>query len=176
MRIGLQAPLRTRDAYALKQRQGAPLCLGPREPVVTPQRLHDLGAQRVHRVQRQQGLLEHHRDHLAAKAGQLPLGHGQHITSGHADLPADLGAALIVQAQHAAQGHTLARTRFTDQRHHLATLHIQANATDGMHRFATPGEGHAEVAKAHHGLVGGRCQVLRRVGHVGQCVRSNVWR
>ena len=154
VRIRVETPLGARDAHALEQRERALPCFAGRDRLVAPDRLHDLRADRIHRVECQQWLLENHRSDLAAEIDELRAGKLEHVLRADLDAAGDRRAAFVVQPQERAQRDALARTRFADQRDDLAALHPQVDAADRMHRLAAAGERHVEVLDVDESRLG----------------------
>ncbi len=87
------------------------------------QRLDDLIADRVDRIQRGHRLLENHRDVAPAHVAQLLVGHRQHIFVLEADAPRQ--PRVLDQAQRGKGSHRLAGGGFTDQRELFARIQCE---------------------------------------------------
>jgi hypothetical protein len=152
VRVGLQAPLGAGDAHALEKLQRTTARLGGGHRLVTADALDDLLADRVHRIERQQRLLEDHRGDLAAKVSKRARAQGQHVEAADLDLALDPGTPCRMQAQHRAQGDALAGARLADQRHRVAARHREIDAVDRTHRPRAAGEGDVQVADRDQGI------------------------
>ncbi|MCM3755429.1 hypothetical protein M3665_26265, partial [Bacillus licheniformis] len=91
VRVAVDALLRLSDAGAREQRDRALARLHGRDAVVQHDRLADLRADRIQRVERRHRLLEDHRDVRAAQPAHLALALGDQILPGEADRAAHFG-------------------------------------------------------------------------------------
>ena len=131
VRVVVDAPLWLRDTHQVQQLQGARtrgLC---RQALVQAQRLADLVAHGVHRVQRAHRLLEDHGDvapaHLLQRRGwqlQDVLALQQH--------PALDARVASQQAQQRERGGGLAAARLPHQCHGFAPAHLQVQLAHGV--------------------------------------------
>jgi len=124
--------------------------LGPRQPdqaqdlggplqglrlghvAVQPDRLGDLVADRLGRVQRGQRVLEHHRDLVAADLAHVVLGQPDQLPAVQLDRAADDGAARRQQAHDGQARHRLAAARLPHQPQRLAGSDFQVDVAHGL--------------------------------------------
>jgi hypothetical protein len=113
---------------------------------VQPQRLGDLVAHAVQRVQRRHRLLEHHADAVTTQRAHLIVGQAHQLAAVQADAAFDL-CAFGQQAHQRQRRHRLAAAAFADQAERVAALHLQADATQclgraarGLKRYPQPGD------------------------------------
>jgi hypothetical protein len=98
-------------------------------------RLADLPADRVQRVERGHRLLEDHRDVIAADALHLALAELEQVPALEADRTADDTARRVGnQAQDGECRHALAAARFSHDAQRLAALQLVGYAVDCAHR------------------------------------------
>ena len=167
VRVGVQPPARVGDADAVEQVGG----LGPRgllpHAAVAGQHLGDLQADRDHRVQRGQRVLEHHRDVPAASLPHLALGERQQVDAVHLHRAGDADAPRRQQPGDRHRRHRLAAPGLPDQADDLPGRDVEAHPVDGDGvGLAAPGEGDGEVADLQQRLAGGRRRILlQRRGH-----------
>ncbi|MNX98889.1 hypothetical protein D3C86_1313150 [compost metagenome] len=135
------------DAGALEQCDGTVARGAAVQAFVQRQRLHDLVADGVKRVQGRHRLLENHGDLGPADAPHLAVGHAQQVLALEAD------GALVVsvanQPQHGQRGHGLARPGFTDQRVALAGTQVEADLAHGARGVLALAEGHGQPVHTH---------------------------
>ena len=123
------------------------------EALVDPGHLADLTADGVHRVQGGERVLEDHGDLAAADLAPLLLAHGEEV----AGLPQDLALVHLDGGQEAEDRHRgdrLAGARLADDREHLAAVHVEAHAVDGVDDTVVGGELGVEVADREQELAG----------------------
>ena len=153
--VGAERLLRVRQLHELKHAQGAQPGLVGRDLAVQPDRLHDLGAHGVDRVQGRHGLLEDHGHFLAADGPDVGLVRPQQLLSGELDA----SGHTAVARQQAQQGHgagTLARAGLPHDRQHLAGAHLVVQADGGRHPFLVHAEVDAEAADLEYGFAPAR--------------------
>ncbi|MNZ76415.1 hypothetical protein D3C78_949180 [compost metagenome] len=141
MRIGLEAFLGFLDAHQVQQFKDPRLRRFACQAFVHQQGFADLFFDAVQRVQGRHGLLEDHRNAIAAQLSQL-AGIGTHqFLAAIADAAGCPGIGLRQQLQDRVGRHRLARARFAHQRQAFAGADVQAQIAH--HGLAA--EGHAEV-------------------------------
>jgi len=137
VRIGIDARRRVGDADAVEQAQGFLARRGAAEAPMQHQRLGDLAADGMHRVQAGHRLLEDHRDAIAANAAEIAFAHGHQVLAVEAHRAA--GARPLGQeADQAQRGHRLAAARFADDAEGFAPLQRER---DAAHRIGRPARG-----------------------------------
>ena len=146
VRVAVDARPRALDADLLQQRDGPLARLGLRDRLVRADRLDDLVADPVKRVEAGQRVLEHHADagaaHLAHLVGRgvvdaLPV--EPHLAAGDA-------SRRLEQADHGGAGQRLAGARFTDHAQHLAGGDVEGDPVHRDELAAAAEEGDLEVA------------------------------
>src|SRR5438876_11168978 len=132
MRIIAYPTFRQRDADLSQEVHGPSTGrLGP-DPLVQAQRLGDLLADLVDRIQRSHRLLENHRHLVAAELLELVLAGGRQVGPHEADATVRLDPAWRVDQPHDRErGHALAAPRLTDQAERPALLQREG---DPVHR------------------------------------------
>ena len=130
--------------------------------------LADLPADRVHRVERREGVLEDHRDLLPPHGAALVLGEREQVTTLPEDLAlGDVERRLQVQDRHGC--HRLARTRLAHDGEHLAACHIERHAVDRLHAAVIGVEPGPHVPQRQQHLLTWRhrspCDFVDHVGH-----------
>ncbi len=131
MRVFAHAPHRLRDADQCQHLDGARFCRLLVEPLMHPQRLADLTADRQHRVQARHRFLEDHRNVVAANGAHLAFGELQQILALEADRTRDLARRLGDQSHQRHRSDRLAATGFTDDGQRLAFVDVEGDAVDG---------------------------------------------
>ena len=116
-------------------------------------RLGDLPADRVDRVQRRHRVLEDHRDLLAAHAAHLALRQRHQVAAAVVDRALEERVALRHQPHHAHHRDALARAGLADDPEHLVGPERERDAVDGGDVAAVGAEGHAQVADVEQRLV-----------------------
>ena len=149
---------RRRDAHQLQHLDGPLLRVVVGHAGVGTQRLDDLRADGVHRVQAGHRLLEHHGHAAAAQQAPLLGRHGHHVAALEQQrIGLHLTGRLRHQAHQRQRGDALAAARFTHQPHGAATPHLEADAVDGLEQAALGVEPGAQVAHVEQrGVVLGR--------------------
>src|SRR6185312_17516612 len=84
------------------------------------QRLDQLAADLVERVQGRQGVLKDHRDLVAADRAELRFGERDEVAAFEQDLPGDARALPARQAERRERGDRLSRARLADDAERLA--------------------------------------------------------
>ena len=127
----VDARLRVRDADLPQQLDRARPCGALVDALVGPDRLDDLLADPVDRVQRGHRVLEDHPELVAAVVLHLGVRDLEEIGSlvEHLALEARVHAAGQPHQRH--RGHALAGARLADDAEHLAALELQRDAVDG---------------------------------------------
>ena len=140
MRIAARAPLGVVDPHAAHCPDGLGPGLRPAQFAVQLDRLDDLVADRIDRVQRGHRLLEDHGDVAPPQVVQICSRHGEDITTLEQDLAAQ--ARALDQAQRRERSHRLAGSRLADQRQLLPGVEREAHPVD----HPTGAEVDAEIA------------------------------
>ena len=140
MRIAARAPLGIVDPHAAHCPDGLGPGLRPAQFAVQLDRLDDLVADRIDRVQRGHRLLEDHRDVAPPQLAQLLGGHFQDLLPVEQNLPGQ--ARALDQAQRRERSHRLAGSRLADQRQLLPGVEREAHPVD----HPTGAEVDAEIA------------------------------
>ena len=125
---------------------------GLREIDMGPDRLDDLLADPVERIEAGQRILEDHADALAADAAHFLR---RQIVDPHArqiDLAAGDAAGRIDQPDDGKAGDRLAGAGFADDAEHLALGDVEGDAVDGAQRAAPGDEFDLEVTHGENGL------------------------
>ena len=143
MRIGIEPLPRARDLHPVEQAQGLRTRRLAAQTAMQGQRLAQLLADPMHRIQRRSGILEDHRDALAANARQRiaaqridRIAIEPHLTR-HARPRAE-------QAQHGKPGHALAAARFADDAQRLAMPNVEIDAVQHRQPRDAVIEGHLQ--------------------------------
>jgi hypothetical protein len=135
VRVGLGAPLGLGHLDAAQHVDRLVHGVAARQPLVQRDRLADLPADRVERVERGHRLLEDHRDVVAADALHLAFAELEQVPALEADRTADDAAGRVGdQAQDGKRRHALAAARFAHDAQGLAALQCVGHAVDGAHR------------------------------------------
>ena len=131
MWIFAHAPHRLRDADQCQHLDGARLGSLLVEPLMHPQRLADLAADRQHRVEARHRLLEDHRNVVATNGAHLAFGELQQILALEADRTRDLARGLGDEPHQGHRRDRLAAAGFTDDGQRLAFVDVKGDAIDG---------------------------------------------
>ena len=142
-RIGARHPLGIAQLHMAQQldrlRPGGRL----REAAMQPERLGDLRADAMQRVERGHRLLEDHRDAVAANLAHLGLVEPDEIAPLEAQRAGDMGA-FRQQAHQRERGHGLARTGFSHDAERLARAqrerHVAHHSARSLRRGQVDGE------------------------------------
>jgi hypothetical protein len=130
----------------LTQQLDSALVRRPRvDLLVRLDRLRDLLADAVHRVQRRHRVLEDHPDLVAAVVLHLRVGLQEQVVALVADLAAELRVDAARQAHDRHRGHALPRAGLADDPDHLAALELERHAIDGAHDPVLGRELHREI-------------------------------
>src|SRR5262249_25477386 len=134
VRIFLHAPLGVRDVHDLQHLDGLVHGVTAAQPLVQPDRLGDLLADREDGVQRGHRLLEDHRDLFAADLPHLRGGQAEEVLAVVDDLALHDAAGRLRDEPHDAErGDRLAGARLADDAERLALVDVEADAVDGAH-------------------------------------------
>ena len=106
-------------------------------------RLDDLLADPVHRVQRRHRILEDHPDLVAAVVLHLRVRELEQVAALVVHLAAEARVDVARQAHDRHRGHALARAGLADDPEHLAALELERDAVDGVHDAVLGREVHA---------------------------------
>ena len=137
-------PRGVRDAGERQQFDGARMRRLSRHVVVNENRLGDLIADRVHRRERRQRVLENHRDAPAPDVRQLAIAQPDQLALAKADRSRH-ARVLRQQAHDRQRRHGLARPRFADNAEHLAGTYLIRDAAHRRHVAGLAAERHREV-------------------------------
>jgi hypothetical protein len=118
------------QAHPFQELDGARAARGGVEAGVQGERVADLAADRPQGVQRDERVLRDEADGAAAQPAQAPSGQREHVLPGDGQLGGGHPRTLPSEADDAAGGDALARTRLTDDRDALAGRHLEADAVD----------------------------------------------
>ena len=162
VRIGVDAFFRSGNADLGQQVDGALARRRFRQIEVGPDRLDDLVADPVQRIEAGERVLEDHADALAPDPAQLLR---RQIVDPHArqiDLAAGNAAGPVDQADHREAGDGFAGAGFTDHAQHFALGDVERHAVDGAQRAAAGDELHLKVTHGENGFGhrGGRMGVV----------------
>ena len=150
VRVVARAVLRAGDANQAQHLDGA----GPRLVLlhvgVGLDGLHDLVAHAVDGVERRHGLLEDHRDLVAAHVLHLALGKPQQVLTVKGDRAGCDVARLLQQPHDGKRRHGLARTRLAHDGEYLALLDGEGHAVHCPHHALARGELGHEVPYLEH--------------------------
>jgi hypothetical protein len=116
------------------------------EAAVLGERLGDLLADGVDRIERGHRLLEHQGHHAAAQRLARALVEAVHVAALHEHLAAHARARPLVESEDRPEGDALAGARFAQEREHLARLEREGDVVHRAHRAVARLEGHVEVA------------------------------
>ena len=131
------APLRLPDADPVQQLDRARLRRAPGRRPVRRQRLGDLPADAVHRVQMRERVLEDHRDPAAVDAPARLGGHRQQVLAAIED-PArgDVAGRAVDQVHDRGRRDALAGAALAEDGQHLAAVHVPVDAVHRVHLAA----------------------------------------
>jgi hypothetical protein len=130
--IGVGAPARLRDADEAEHLDRAVVRLRLADVPVRLDRLDDLGAHLVEGVQRRQGVLEDHRDLVAADRAQIVVGRAEQLLAVEAHGARDAGVARAGETHDRQRRDRLARTGLAHDAERLATIDGVRDAVDGL--------------------------------------------
>ena len=108
------------------------LRLAPRDPLVERDRLRDLVAARVDRVERGHRLLEDHRDRVAADVPHLLVGHREEVAAREPDRALDDPAGPLDEPHDRERRDALAAPGLADDAQGLAVADPEADPVDGL--------------------------------------------
>ena len=146
VRILLEAALRIGNAHQLHELDGTRLRLLLRHAEMDEERLHDLEADRQHRVERCHRLLEDHRDVASPDLAHLVFAEIEQVLPPEQDAARDHSSRRPRKEPHDGErGHRLAATRLADERHDLAGAHPVGDALDRAHDAARRHEVHVKI-------------------------------
>src|SRR5262249_49991828 len=132
VRVFLHAPLGIRNVHDLQHLDGLVPGVAAAQPLVQPDRLGDLLADREDRVQRGHRLLEDHRDLFAADLAHLRGREVQEVAPVVYDLALhDPSGRLRDEPHDTERGDRLARARLAHDAERLALVDEQIDAVDG---------------------------------------------
>ncbi len=162
MREGAEPAHGIADADLLEKRQGARARLFAFDALVQRQDLADLPLDRVQRVERGHGLLEHHGDLVAAHLAKLRLARLEQVAAAEQDFSRRVaGGGIVEKARDRQRRYRFAGTGFADDGERLAPIERKRHMIDGERLvFALP-EGDRKIVDA------------QKLGAHGDCV-SNV--
>ena len=108
-------------------------------------RLDDLVADPIERVQARHRILEDHCHLVAAKRLDVVVRHGNQLLPIEPDLAGDLGGLAVDEPHDGLRGDALARSGLTDDRQGLALLQREGDAINGADEAVLGGERHSEI-------------------------------
>ena len=123
---------------------------------VGPDRLDDLVADPVERIEAGQRILEDHADPLAPDAAHFFRRQMVDPRARQIDLAAGDAAGRIDQPDHGEAGDRFAGAGFADHAEHFALGDVEGNAVDRAQRAAAGEEFHLEVTHGENGMIGHR--------------------
>ncbi len=143
------------DSAAVEQGNGLLSGLLPLQALVEQQRLHELIADAVHRVERGHGFLKDHGDAVAPDAPQPGLLCRKQVFPLEEHLTFAGGDILFKQAQDGEGGHRFAGARFAHQGHGLAVIDTQGNPVEngGIALIRIKAGGKFPYLKQHAGFL-----------------------
>jgi len=146
VRVGVQPRRGLRQLHPLEQAQRLGAGGARVQAAVQAQRLGDLAADRVQRVQRGHRLLEDHRQPVAAQRAPGGLGLADQFAPVQPQRAGQL-RALGQQAHQRQRGQALAAAGFADQAQGLAAVQRERDAAQRLRRAARGGQGHTQVVQ-----------------------------
>ena len=157
VRVLIEAAVRVGDADEVEQLAGARSSSIAVHVEVDLERLHDLLADRQHRIERCHRLLENHGDVAAPERGHLRFRDFRQVAALEQHAAAgDARGDRMQEAHHGERGDGLARARLSDDRHHFAAAHVKGYALDRAHGAARGHELDLEIANGEEGGFGAR--------------------
>ena len=144
VRVGIDALGRIGKADAVEQCNRLVARLRGRKTLVPAQRLGDLAADGVHRIERRHRLLKDHADAVAAQLAVVGLGQADQFLPVEPDAAADHGA-LRQETHQRHRSDRLAATGLADQTEGLAALQRKADAAHRVGRAAAGIEPDAQI-------------------------------
>jgi hypothetical protein len=129
----LEPPPGRRDADRFEHLERALAALRPADTEMAGDRLGNLVADRVDRIEREHRLLEDHRDGAAAIILQLGVVQRQHVAAFDADRAGNLGSPRRQHPQQRAQGDALAGARLAQHAQHFALLQRDVDSVERIH-------------------------------------------
>src|SRR5262245_7790732 len=130
VRVFIDALLGRGNSYVTQQLDGAGARLAAREPAVADQRLADLLADRVRRIERGHRLLKDHGKPIAAQVAHRCVGEIEKIVAVKADAAGNFGGSFRQQAHDGERSDAFAAAGFADEPKRDASREIEANAFD----------------------------------------------
>ena len=134
VRVVVDAPRGRRDADLLEQRDRAARARGLAHREVRANRLDDLAADRVERIERGERVLEHRADLAAADPAHLRVRQAVDAPAVEADLAAGDAARRVDEPDDRRPGDRLAGAGLADHAEHLAARDLEADVVDGDQR------------------------------------------
>ena len=114
--------------------------------------LDDLVADPVERVQARKGILEDHREVLAADLPELAWRKLEQVLALEEHLPRDVGGFAVGEAERGQAGHALARAGLAHDAEGLSPLDREGQAVDRLHDAVGSVEMDAEVLNLEEGF------------------------
>ena len=152
VRVVVDPALGAGDPDGLQQLEGAGVRLFVRHVVVQHHRLRQLASDLVHRVQRRHGVLEDHRDLVAANRAQTARRGLQEILAAEQHLARRGRELRVVEPHHGEARDALSRPRLAYDAEHLPGLDLEADPVDGLHDAVVRLELGPQVADVQEGL------------------------
>ena len=135
VRVVVDPRLRVGQVNAAQQRDRLAPCLGPGPRAVRADRLDDLPADRLHRIQRGDRILEDHRDAAVAQLAHAGLARLHQVLAFETDAAASEAHAGLGQDAHQRQRRQrLAAAGLADDRQRAARRQAKAHVVDQAHR------------------------------------------
>jgi hypothetical protein len=142
-RVGSGMPTRS-SSSAARLRAASPFRPRWRPGHRALQDLGDLDADRDHRVQRGQRVLEDHGHPAAAQVAQLAAAHGEQVLAVQVGAAAQLDALAGQQPHQGERGDRLAAARLAHQAHDLALVDLEGDTVDRPVGPAAVGSGEGD--------------------------------
>jgi len=132
VRVVVDARLGPRNPDLAQQVDRPPLRDPLGDVVVRPDRLDDLVADPVDRVQRAHRILEDHRDLVPADVPQLVLRAAEQVPALVVDLAVEARVRAAREAEERHRGHALAGARLAHDPEHAAAVELEVDAVDRL--------------------------------------------
>ncbi len=184
MRKGAGAPRRVGDADLAQQGRDTLPHLAPSDRLVGADRLGDLPAHRIARIERGHRLLEDHRDVAADHGATLARAQAQQVPPVELQRIGPDPAGLGDQPHQREHRHALARAGLADDAQDLAGIDGDVDRLDGMEPATGSAELYGQVADVEQGHAaraqppGGAGQNGRASGAqavIGRCYPASAW-
>ena len=117
---------------------------------VQADRLFQLIAHRVHRVERGHRVLKNDGNLIAADFAHFAFARADQLLAAELDAAAYNAARMRENLQNGVGGHTLTRTGFPHNTKHLAAIQIEGNPIDGLHFAGRCEKGGVQIPNFQH--------------------------